>query len=132
MIYTLTGFTKRSIYSYYHAYFTFSDGRYLEMRRERTDKMKLNFIDWKNSHFILIIVLISMTCHHRFILCLSIYIYIYIFSNWSLQGLNIDLPSDVAKNENWRRFSSKSWFWNINFEISLILAYSQKFFHDQS
>ena len=46
MIYTLTGITKRSKYIYYHICCTFPDGRlkYLEMRRERTEKTKLYLI----------------------------------------------------------------------------------------
>ena len=43
MIYTLTGITKRSTFIYWHICCTFPDGRirYVEMRRERTDKNKL-------------------------------------------------------------------------------------------
>ena len=43
MNYQLTGITKRSKFIYYHICYIYADGRtkYLEMRRERTDKDKL-------------------------------------------------------------------------------------------
>ena len=43
MNYQLTGITKRSKFIYYHVCYIYPDGRtkYLEMRRERTDKEKL-------------------------------------------------------------------------------------------
>ena len=43
MNYQLTGITKRSRFIYYHVCYIYPDGRtkYLEMRRERTDKEKL-------------------------------------------------------------------------------------------
>ena len=46
MMNTLTSITKRSTYLFYHVFCTFSDGRlkYLEMRRERTEKTNLCLI----------------------------------------------------------------------------------------
>ena len=46
MIYTLTGIIKRAKYIYYHVCCTFPDVRlkFLEMRRERTEKLKLYLI----------------------------------------------------------------------------------------